>query len=315
MASLQLENREALQLLLQAFGQAPPSPTTAGIKLSVRGNELSVDGPDWALKCVKQAYKLACEGRPLAKGDITRAFEMVKAGKNLDATYETILVRPLNNKPIVARSMAQRHYVDQIDNHAVTFGVGPAGVGKTWLAIAMAVRAFLQKKATRIILTRPVVEAGEKLGFLPGDLSAKLDPYMRPLYDALYDMLPRPTVEGMLEQQEIEIAPLAYMRGRTLRDAFVVLDEAQNTTRQQMKMFLTRLGENSKMVVTGDPKQVDLPKLSQSGLRHVLKVVKGVDGVGRTTFSASDVMRHPMVTKIINAYEEDEKRRREEKTS
>jgi phosphate starvation-inducible PhoH-like protein len=202
------------------------------------------------------------------------------------------------------KTAGQRRYVDAIHQSPITFGIGPAGTGKTYLAVAMAVQALTAKRVKRIILTRPAVEAGEKLGFLPGDLQAKIDPYLRPLYDALFDMLPPDKVDALLEQGAIEVAPLAFMRGRTLNDAFIILDEAQNTTGEQMKMFLTRMGFNSTVVVTGDRTQVDLPGSVQSGLRLAERILAGIDGIAFVSFSEADVVRHPLVASIIRAYEQ-----------
>jgi phosphate starvation-inducible PhoH-like protein len=199
--------------------------------------------------------------------------------------------------------------VDAIKDHLVTLGIGPAGTGKTYLAVAQAVAAFRNKEINRIILTRPAVEAGERLGFLPGDLQSKVDPYLRPLYDALFEMLGPETYQKYLERGNIEVAPLAYMRGRTLDDSFIILDEAQNTSREQMKMFLTRMGFNSKIVITGDVTQIDLPTDKTSGLKEAMRVLKGVEGVSICRLTGSDVVRHVMVQRIIKAYEEDEKRR------
>ncbi len=206
-------------------------------------------------------------------------------------------------KPIKPKSIGQKKYVESIQKNVVTFGAGPAGTGKTYLAVALAVNALKSKEVSRIILTRPAVEAGEKLGFLPGDLQDKVDPYLRPLYDALYDMMGGEMFQRYMEKGIIEIAPLAYMRGRTLEDSFIILDEAQNTSREQMKMFLTRFGYHSKIVVTGDITQIDLPKGTQSGLVHALKVLKDIEGIGIHYFDKKDVVRHPLVQKIIGAYE------------
>jgi phosphate starvation-inducible PhoH-like protein len=204
------------------------------------------------------------------------------------------------------RTPRQRDYLNNILKHDITFGVGPAGTGKTWLAVACAVDALERETVQRLILTRPAVEAGERLGFLPGDLAQKVDPYLRPLYDALYDLMGAERVQRLFEKQTIEIAPLAYMRGRTLNHAFVILDEAQNTTPEQMKMFLTRIGFGSKAVITGDPSQVDLPKGHKSGLAHAVKVLKDVKGIAVTHFTSRDVVRHPLVARIVDAYEQDE---------
>ncbi len=210
-------------------------------------------------------------------------------------------------KPIMAKTPTQQRYVDTIKKNDITFGIGPAGTGKTYLAMAVAISYLKQQKVNRIILTRPAVEAGEKLGFLPGTLTEKVDPYLRPLYDALYDMVDQGKVNDMIEKNIIEVAPLAFMRGRTLNDAFIILDEAQNTTKEQMKMFLTRIGFGSKAVITGDITQIDLPKVSQSGLVEALKVLDGIEGIGFVRFSDKDVVRHPVVQRIIRAYDEYEK--------
>ncbi|MCX7739027.1 MAG: PhoH family protein [Hydrogenothermaceae bacterium] len=221
--------------------------------------------------------------------------------KAIQPAPETILFS-YRKKPIMAKTPSQKLYVETIKNNDITFGIGPAGTGKTYLAMAVAVSYLKQNKVNRIILTRPAVEAGEKLGFLPGSLEEKVDPYLRPLYDALYDMVDPDKVVDMLEKKVIEVAPLAFMRGRTLNDAFIILDEAQNTTREQMKMLLTRIGFGSKAVITGDITQIDLPKVSQSGLIEAIKVLEGVKGIGFVRFSEKDVVRHPIVQKIIEAY-------------
>lgn len=223
---------------------------------------------------------------------------------------ETILFSH-RKKPIMAKTPSQKLYIDTIRKNTITFGIGPAGTGKTYLAMAMAVSYLKQKKVNRIILTRPAVEAGEKLGFLPGTLTEKVDPYLRPLYDALYDMVDGEKVNDMLEKNIIEIAPLAFMRGRTLNDSFIILDEAQNTTKEQMKMLLTRIGFGSKAVITGDITQIDLPKVSQSGLVEALKVLDGVEGIGFVKFSERDVVRHPVVQRIIQAYDKYENEKKE----
>ncbi len=222
-----------------------------------------------------------------------------------DTVIETAVIKT-RNATIKGRGANQVRYLHSVRNHDISFGVGPAGTGKTYLAVACAVEALEKDLVQRIILTRPAVEAGERLGFLPGDLVQKIDPYLRPLYDALYEMLGFERVAKLMERQIIEIAPLAYMRGRTLNDAFVILDEAQNTTREQMKMFLTRIGFNSRAIVTGDVTQVDLPNGRDSGLRHVINVLHGVDGIGFTFFKAKDVVRHPLVQRIVKAYEHHE---------
>ena len=214
-------------------------------------------------------------------------------------------------RPVKAKTIGQRRYIESIQKNTVTIGVGPAGTGKTYLAVAAAVAAFREKTIDRIILTRPAVEAGERLGFLPGDLQSKVDPYLRPLYDALFDMLGPDTYNKYLERGNIEVAPLAYMRGRTLDNSFIILDEAQNTSREQMKMFLTRMGFGSKVVITGDVTQIDLPADKVSGLREAIRVLQGVEGIGICELTGQDVVRHMMVQRIIKAYEEYEQRRGE----
>ncbi len=228
--------------------------------------------------------------------------EIEKPEEKIVGNHETILFTH-RKKPIMAKTPSQKIYIETIKKNDITFGVGPAGTGKTYLAMAMAVSYLKQQKVSRIILTRPAVEAGEKLGFLPGTLTEKVDPYLRPLYDALYEMVDPDKIKDMLEKNIIEIAPLAFMRGRTLNDAFIILDEAQNTTKEQMKMFLTRIGFGSKAVITGDITQIDLPKVSQSGLIEALKVLEKVKGIGICRFSEKDVVRHPVVQRIITAYD------------
>lgn len=214
-----------------------------------------------------------------------------------------VIVFGVNGKPISARNPNQQRLVDAINGNSLTFALGPAGTGKTYIAIAMAVRALKNKEVRKLILSRPAVEAGEKLGFLPGDMKDKIDPYLQPLYDALEDMIPSVKLKEYMESNTIQIAPLAFMRGRTLNDAVIVLDEAQNTTTHQIKMFLTRLGQNAKMIVTGDATQIDLPRSTSSGLLHALRVLKGVKGIGRVEFQKGDIVRHPLVQRIVEAYE------------
>jgi len=223
-----------------------------------------------------------------------------KRVKELTEDFVTVTVK---GRPIRPKTLGQKEYLNAIRSNAITFGVGPAGTGKTYLAVAMAVKAFKAKEVSRIVLTRPAVEAGEKLGFLPGDLQQKVDPYLRPLYDGLFDMLGAETYERLVEKQIIEVAPLAYMRGRTLDDSFIILDEAQNTTPEQMKMFLTRMGVGSKVVVTGDVTQIDLPERTRSGLVDALHVLKNVNGIAQCYFTEKDVVRHRLVQEIIKAYE------------
>ncbi|WP_457636477.1 PhoH family protein [Persephonella sp.] len=246
--------------------------------------------------------------------DLALGYKNETPEEKVVGNYEAILFTH-RKKPIMAKTPSQKIYIDTIKKNDITFGVGPAGTGKTYLAMAMAVSYLKQQKVSRIILTRPAVEAGEKLGFLPGTLTEKVDPYLRPLYDALYEMVDPDKIKDMLEKNIIEIAPLAFMRGRTLNDAFIILDEAQNTTKEQMKMFLTRIGFGSKAVITGDITQIDLPKVSNSGLVQALEVLQDVKGIGICRFSEKDVVRHPVVQRIITAYDRFERNRENEQNS
>lgn len=281
-----------------------------GVQLSQRGDAIVVapgagdEAAALAERVITGLYALVASGRSLRKKDVEHAIQIFRQNPEaqLDAYFGDVLLSSVAGKPISPRSEGQRRYVAALRTHDIVFGVGPAGTGKTYLATAMAVAALKKGAVRRIILTRPAVEAGEKLGFLPGDMSDKVDPYLRPLYDALEDMLPAERVARMLDRGVLEVAPLAFMRGRTLDHAFVILDEAQNTTRAQMKMFLTRMGADAKMVVTGDPSQVDLPHRSQSGLIEALDVLSDVKGIGVARFDPSDVVRHPLVAAMIRAY-------------
>ena len=283
--------------------------STFGVRISTQGHDLLVDGaPADEARVERTVNKLTAlmrEGYRVANGDVKTAAQLVS--ENADVDLKDFLVkgpaRSAGKRQIAPKSVNQRRYLDAIDEHDIVFGVGPAGTGKTYLAMAQAVSFLLQKKVSRIILARPAVEAGEKLGFLPGDLQEKVNPYLRPLYDALYDMLEVERVERLLERGNVEIAPLAFMRGRTLNDSFVILDEAQNTTSEQMKMFLTRLGFGSKAVVTGDITQIDLPTGKASGLVEAMKIVSGVEGISFVHFDDRDVVRHKLVQQIVKAYE------------
>jgi phosphate starvation-inducible PhoH-like protein len=283
--------------------------STFGVRISTQGHDLLVDGaPADEARVERTVNKLTAlmrEGYRVANGDVKTAAQLVS--ENADVDLKDFLVkgpaRAAGKRQIAPKSVNQRRYLDAIDEHDIVFGVGPAGTGKTYLAMAQAVSFLLQKKVSRIILARPAVEAGEKLGFLPGDLQEKVNPYLRPLYDALYDMLEVERVERLLERGNVEIAPLAFMRGRTLNDSFVILDEAQNTTSEQMKMFLTRLGFGSKAVVTGDITQIDLPTGKASGLVEAMKIVSGVEGISFVHFDDRDVVRHKLVQQIVKAYE------------
>ncbi len=280
-----------------------------GVQIRTDGQELLVTGDMAKLSTVEyivsQLVELIREGHVLSKGDVKRAAQMVAddAAVDLREFFGKGPVRPSNKRQVKPKSLNQRRYLDAIEDYDVVFGVGPAGTGKTYLAMAEAVAFLTSKRVSRIILARPAVEAGEKLGFLPGDLQEKINPYLRPLYDALYDMLDTERVHRLLDRGVIEIAPLAFMRGRTLNDAFVILDEAQNTTPEQMKMFLTRLGFGSKAVVTGDITQIDLPVGRDSGLVEAIDIVRAIDGISFVRFDDRDVVRHPLVQAIVKAYE------------
>lgn len=271
-----------------------------------RGDELLITAPSETARLVKIVFQelivLLQEGQALDEERVSRVIDLVKSDVPSPSAVFSEGVAVSRGKIVRAKTLNQKHYLDAIRRHTVVFSVGPAGTGKTYLAMAVAVEAFTSGAVSRIILTRPAVEAGERLGFLPGDLAAKVDPYLRPLYDALYEMLGPEETQRLLERGTIEIAPLAYMRGRTLNDAFVVLDEAQNTSPEQMKMFLTRLGFNSKMVITGDITQVDLPTGRGSGLRQARSVLRGIPGVAFVELTAEDVVRHRIVASIVEAY-------------
>jgi phosphate starvation-inducible protein PhoH and related proteins len=286
-----------------------------GVHILRRGNRLAVIGEkgarEQAAAVLRSLYARLESGRGVAAGDIDGAMRMgrpVGAAEGIDQgeLFQTGVELRTRKKPIEPRTEAQKAYVANLFQNELGFGIGPAGTGKTYLAVAVGVTMFISGAVEKIILSRPAVEAGERLGFLPGDMKEKVDPYMQPLYDALNDFLPSKQVEKLLQEKRIEIAPLAFMRGRTLSNAFVVLDEAQNATAMQMKMFLTRLGEGSRMVVTGDRTQVDLPRGMPSGLAEAERILKGVKGVSFNYFTSSDVVRHPLVARIIQAYEKDD---------
>jgi len=279
-----------------------------------RGSELKVTGDaenvSRASKAINGLLTLINKGETLSEQNIRYVISLVGEGNEdkLESMSSDCICISAKGKPIKPKTLGQKRYTQAIRDNTIVFGVGPAGTGKTYLAVAMAVTAFRQKQVNRIILTRPAVEAGEKLGFLPGDLQQKVDPYLRPLYDALFDMLGAESFQKYQERGAIEVAPLAYMRGRTLDDSFIILDEAQNTTREQMKMFLTRLGFNSKMVITGDVTQVDLPDGKKSGLVEVIKILKNIKDIDVIRFSEKDVVRHRLVQDIVKAYEKSEQR-------
>ena len=280
-----------------------------GIKIGQRGSELTFTGEDaavdFAVALFGQLESMHAAGHDVFREDVEQVIKVLghQGGNGVKDVMLTPVLSRGQGRQISPRSIAQKKYVDLIRAHDLVFGIGPAGTGKTYLAMAMAVGALLDRKVKRIVLCRPAVEAGEKLGFLPGDLAEKVNPYLRPLYDALHDMMDDERAAQLIEQGTIEVAPLAFMRGRTLNDAFAILDEAQNTTVEQMKMFLTRLGYSSKAVVTGDTTQVDLPEGKVSGLSHARGVLAKVEGIAFADFSDVDVVRHPLVAEVIKAYE------------
>jgi phosphate starvation-inducible protein PhoH and related proteins len=279
----------------------------SGLRVILRGDHLLLSGGlaevERATPVAQHMIHLARTGVPFGVDDVARFMESAREGDGTRFAGEGgRVVVPGSRRAVTPKSDGQAAYLDAIDQNDITIGIGPAGTGKTYLAVAMAVDALFKKRVKRIILARPAVEAGENLGFLPGDLQEKIDPYLRPLYDALEDMIPPDRLRRSMESRAIEIAPLAYMRGRTLQDAFVILDEAQNATRAQMKMFLTRLGLNSKAVITGDKTQIDLPRREDSGLIEIEQVLKGIEGIAFTYFRGSDVIRHRLVKDIIEAY-------------
>ncbi len=281
-----------------------------GVVVTNRDGELRVNGEAeatmLAAKAINALLTLSSRGENIGEQTVRYVIGLARSGQEdrVGELTQDVICITAKGRPVKAKTIGQKRYVDSILKNTVTIGVGPAGTGKTYLAVAAAVAAFRDKKINRIILTRPAVEAGERLGFLPGDLQSKVDPYLRPLYDALFDMLGAETYQKYLERGNIEVAPLAYMRGRTLDDSFIILDEAQNTSREQMKMFLTRMGFNSKVVITGDVTQIDLPADKTSGLKEAIRVLKNVEGIGICELTDQDVVRHVMVQRIIKAYDD-----------
>ena len=291
-----------------------------GVVANSRGNHVTLEGSreacDQARRVLESLYERLKRGDELVQGDVDGTIRLAMAQGSLfdfdpAAARESFEEINLRKRRVRARTPAQDAYVRALKRYALVFATGPAGTGKTWLAVAHAVQLFERKEVDRIILSRPAVEAGERLGFLPGDMREKVDPYLRPIYDALYDLMDARIVERALQTTEIEIAPLAFMRGRTLSNAAVILDEAQNTTAMQMKMLLTRLGENSRMVVTGDPSQVDLPPGQTSGLAEAVRLLEGIEGIAHVAFTAADVIRHELVGRIVEAYDKAASRKRE----
>jgi phosphate starvation-inducible PhoH-like protein len=291
------------------------------VRIVARGHEIMVKGDERQVKTAERALvqlaELVRTGAPVRSVEVRAALRMLTDDEDVDvkAVFADSISVPSRKKWIAPKTLGQKRYVEAIRTSDMVFGIGPAGTGKSFLAVAMAVNALMKREVARIVLTRPAVEAGERLGFLPGDLYEKIHPYLRPLYDALYDMLETEKVSSLVEKGAIEIAPLAYMRGRTLNDSFIILDEAQNSTSEQMKMFLTRLGFNSKMVITGDITQVDLPASRGSGLIQVQRILEGVPGIRFVYFSDQDVVRHRLVSAIIRAYDAFDTRAREDGTT
>ena len=291
-----------IRLLEQEFSV---SVTNRDGELRVNGD---VENTVLAAKAIQALLTLSSRGESIGEQTVRYVIGLVRAGKEeqIGELTADVLCITAKGRPVKPKTIGQKEYIQSVLKNTVTIGVGPAGTGKTYLAVASAVQAFRDKQVNRIILTRPAVEAGERLGFLPGDLQSKVDPYLRPLYDALFDMLGAETYQKYLERGNIEVAPLAYMRGRTLDDSFIILDEAQNTSREQMKMFLTRLGFGSKAVITGDVTQIDLPRDKTSGLKEAMRVLRGIEDVAICELSGADVVRHVLVQRIIEAYERDE---------
>lgn len=306
-------NMDSMEQLHAVFGDFDSNVNMIqkafGVTVFSRGADVKITGDESAVnraeKAVQSLSKLYFKGEAINEQSVRYVISMVNDGteNEVENMSSDCVCVSYSGKPIKPKTLGQKKYCDMIRKNTITFGVGPAGTGKTYLAVALAVSAFKAHEIQRIILTRPAVEAGEKLGFLPGDLQNKVDPYLRPLYDALFEMFGQEAFNRHLERGSIEVAPLAYMRGRTLDDSFIILDEAQNTTREQMKMFLTRLGFNSKMVITGDITQIDLPEEKRSGLIEALRVLKNVDDIAQNRFSDKDVVRHRLVQDIVKAYE------------
>ena len=316
-------NADRIEDLISVFGSFDENikriEDALGVTIINRGNDLKVTGSqeasDKAVRTLEGLLSLASKGEAIDEQRVRYLITLVKEGNDAQVAQmaKDVVCITAKGKPIKAKTVGQQNYMRAISKNTITLGVGPAGTGKTYLAVAAAVAAFRERTVNRIILTRPAVEAGERLGFLPGDLQNKVDPYLRPLYDALYDMLGAETFQKYQERGSIEVAPLAYMRGRTLDDSFIILDEAQNTTREQMKMFLTRLGFGSKIVITGDVTQIDLPSDKISGLKDALRVLEGVNDIAICRLTSADVVRHALVQEIINAYERADKKSEQQK--
>jgi phosphate starvation-inducible protein PhoH and related proteins len=312
--ALTFDDNRLASLLFGQYGQnLALIERRLGVVAEQRGNHVTIGGSrdacEQARRVLEGLYGRLKRGDEVVSGDVEGAIRLAIAQGSL-FDYDPATARPtfeeinLRKRPVRARTGAQDAYIRALRRHALVFGSGPAGTGKTWLAVAHAVQLFERKEVDRIVLTRPAVEAGERLGFLPGDMREKVDPYLRPIYDALYDLMDARIVERAMQTGEFEVAPLAFMRGRTLSNSVVILDEAQNTTSMQMKMFLTRLGENSRMIVTGDPSQVDLPQGQTSGLTEATRLLDGIEGISHVVFTAEDVIRHELVMRIVQAYDQ-----------
>lgn len=313
--NISLQNGEQILAVFGDFDKNLKKIQTAfDVSIVNRGGDIKISGGETgtalAQKAIESLAKIFNTDGEITDQAVNYTIDSVRDGIDHEALYGSDCVCiTAKGKPIKSKTMGQKKYVEAIKNNTITFGIGPAGTGKTYLAVALAVKAFKNKEVSRIILTRPAVEAGEKLGFLPGDLQNKVDPYLRPLYDALYEMFGFETYQKHVERGSIEVAPLAYMRGRTIDDSFIILDEAQNTTPEQMKMFLTRVGFNSRVIVTGDVTQIDLPDGKKSGLKEVEKILKDIDGISFCYLSDKDVVRHQLVQKIIKAYDRFEQKK------
>ncbi len=319
---LAFDDPEALQALVGSNNsRLKLIERTAGAEVHLRGNEITIEGDrvaaETAKSALQQLYDLALAGRPLSSDDVVRAVKLIQGEGNpsVAQVFGDTILTPRAGRPIAPKGASQKAYVDLVRTNDIVFSIGPAGTGKTYLAMALAVRALLDKEIRRIILTRPAVEAGERLGFLPGTLEEKVDPYLRPLFDALHDMIDPEKLQRLVADDVIEVAPLAFLRGRTLNESFIVLDEAQNTTPAQMKMFLTRMGYGAKLVITGDPTQTDLPPAQRSGLRDALELVSNIRGIGIIQFTDADVVRHPLVAALIRAYDARDRARSEARNS
>jgi len=319
--SLTFDDNQLASVLFGQYGQnLALIERKLGVAANSRGNQVTIDGTreacELARRVLEGLYERLKRGDELTQGDVDGAVRLaLSQGSLFDFDPSTARERfeeiNLRKRRVRARTPAQDAYIRALKRHSLVLATGPAGTGKTWLAVAQAVQLFERKEVDRIVLSRPAVEAGERLGFLPGDMREKVDPYLRPIYDALYDLMDARTVERALTSGEIEIAPLAFMRGRTLSNSAIILDEAQNTTSMQMKMLLTRLGENSRMVVTGDPSQVDLPPGQTSGLAEAVRLLEGVEGIAQVHFTSADVIRHELVARIVEAYDRASAKKRE----